>query len=93
VTLWRIRWALLYGVALCTARALGEFGAVSVVSGHIRGATNTVPLHIEVLYDDYDFSGAFAVSTLLVGAGFASLIAKAIASRLGPRDDHGNQSE
>jgi sulfate/thiosulfate transport system permease protein len=81
VTLWRIRWALLYGVALCAARALGEFGAVSIVSGHVRGQTNTLPLHIEVLYGDYDFTGAFAVSTLLVFGGFFSVVVKAAFGR------------
>ena len=65
VTLPNIKWGLLYGVILCTARAVGEFGAVSVVSGKIRGQTNTVPLHIEALYDDYNFTGAFAVASLL----------------------------
>jgi sulfate transport system permease protein len=69
-TFWRvslpnIKWGLLYGVILCNARAMGEFGAVSVVSGHIRGQTNTIPLHIEALYDDYNFTGAFAVASLL----------------------------
>ncbi|MBB5350150.1 sulfate transport system permease protein [Haloferula luteola] len=65
VTLPNIRWGLLYGVLLCNARAMGEFGAVSVVSGHIRGKTNTLPLHIEVLYNEYQFSAAFAAATLL----------------------------
>jgi sulfate transport system permease protein len=65
VTLPNIRWGLLYGVVLCTARALGEFGAVSVVSGHIRGETNTLPLHVEILYNDYNYAGAFAVASLL----------------------------
>jgi sulfate/thiosulfate transport system permease protein len=69
-TFWRItlpkaRWGILYGVILCNARAMGEFGAVSVVSGHIRGLTNTIPLHVEVLYNDYDYVGAFAVASLL----------------------------
>ena len=59
ITLPNIRWGLLYGVVLCTARALGEFGAVSVVSGHIRGETNTLPLHVEILYNEYNYSGAF----------------------------------
>jgi sulfate transport system permease protein len=86
ITLWRVRWALLYGVALCAARALGEFGAVSVVSGHVRGVTNTLPLHIETLYADYDFSGAFAVSTLLVGVGLVSLAAKAVVTRFARRE-------
>ena len=65
VTLPNIRWGLLYGVVLCTARALGEFGAVSVVSGHIRGETNTLPLHVEILYNEYNYAGAFAVASLL----------------------------
>ena len=65
VTLPNIKWGLLYGVILCNARAMGEFGAVSVVSGKIRGQTNTLPLHIEALYDDYNFTGAFAVASLL----------------------------
>lgn len=66
VTLPHIKWALMYGIVLCTARAMGEFGAVSVLSGHLRGKTNTLPLHIEQLYQGYDFTGAFAVSSLLV---------------------------
>ena len=66
VTLPHIKWALLYGVVLCTARAMGEFGAVSVLSGHLRGKTNTLPLYIELLYQGYDFTGAFAASSLLV---------------------------
>jgi sulfate transport system permease protein len=65
VTLPNIKWGLLYGVILCNARAMGEFGAVAVVSGRIRGQTNTMPLHIEALYDDYNFTGAFAVASLL----------------------------
>jgi len=65
ITLPNIRWGLLHGVVLCTARALGEFGAVSVVSGHIRGQTNTLPLHVEILYNEYNYSGAFAVASLL----------------------------
>lgn len=65
VTLPNIKWALLYGVILCNARAMGEFGAVSVVSGHIRGQTNTIPLHVEILYNDYNFVGAFAVASVL----------------------------
>jgi sulfate transport system permease protein len=67
VTLPNVRWALLYGVILCNARAMGEFGAVSVVSGHIRGKTNTMPLHIEILYNEYQFVAAFAVASLLAG--------------------------
>ena len=65
ITLPNIRWGLLFGVVLCTARALGEFGAVSVVSGHIRGQTNTLPLHVEILYNEYNYAGAFAVASLL----------------------------
>lgn len=65
VTLPNIKWGVLYGVVLCTARALGEFGAVSVVSGHIRGETNTLPLHVEILYNEYNYAGAFAVASLL----------------------------
>ncbi|MBV9997095.1 MAG: sulfate ABC transporter permease subunit CysW [Caulobacteraceae bacterium] len=76
VTLPNVAWALLYGVLLCNARAMGEFGAVSVVSGHIRGLTNTMPLHVEVLYNDYDFVGAFAVATLLAGLALVTLAAK-----------------
>jgi sulfate/thiosulfate transport system permease protein len=78
VTLPNIKWALLYGVLLCNARAMGEFGAVSVVSGHIRGVTNTLPLHIEVLYNDYNFAAAFAVATLLAGLGLVTLVLKSI---------------
>jgi len=66
VTLPNIKWGLLYGIILCTARAMGEFGAVSVVSGHIRGKTNTLPLHIEILYNEYNFTAAFAVASILV---------------------------
>jgi len=76
VTLPNIAWALLYGVLLCNARAMGEFGAVSVVSGHIRGLTDTMPLHVEVLFNDYDFVGAFAVATLLAGLALVTLAAK-----------------
>jgi sulfate/thiosulfate transport system permease protein len=65
ITLPNIKWGLLYGAVLCTARALGEFGAVSVVSGHIRGQTNTLPLHVEILYNEYNYAGAFAVASLL----------------------------
>jgi sulfate transport system permease protein len=65
ITLPNIKWGVLYGVVLCTARALGEFGAVSVVSGHIRGETNTLPLHVEILYNEYNYAGAFAVASLL----------------------------
>lgn len=78
VTLPDIRWALLYGVLLCNARAMGEFGAVSVVSGHIRGETNTMPLHVEVLYNDYNFVAAFAVASLLAGLALVTLILKSL---------------
>ena len=73
VTLPNIKWGLLYGVILCNARAMGEFGAVSVVSGKIRGQTNTIPLHIEALYDDYNFTGAFAVASLLAFLALVTL--------------------
>ncbi|MBL27898.1 MAG: sulfate ABC transporter permease subunit CysW [Rhodospirillaceae bacterium] len=76
VTLPNVRWALLYGVLLCNARAMGEFGAVSVVSGHIRGYTNTLPLHVEVLYNEYNFVAAFAVASLLASLAIVTLIAK-----------------
>jgi len=78
VTLPNVRWALLYGVLLCNARAMGEFGAVSVVSGHIRGLTNTMPLHVEILYNEYNFVGAFAVASLLAGLALVTLVAKSI---------------
>jgi sulfate/thiosulfate transport system permease protein len=78
VTLPNIKWALLYGALLCAARALGEFGAVSVVSGHIRGETNTLPLHIEVLYQDYNFQPAFAVASLLALSALLTLAIKAL---------------
>jgi sulfate transport system permease protein len=76
VTLPNIKWALLYGVILCNARAMGEFGAVSVVSGHIRGQTNTMPLHVEILYNEYQFAAAFAVASLLALLGLVTLVAK-----------------
>ena len=78
VTLPNIRWGLLYGVLLCNARAMGEFGAVSVVSGHIRGLTNTLPLHIEILYNEYDYVAAFAVASLLAGLALVTLVAKSL---------------
>jgi sulfate transport system permease protein len=82
-TFWRItlpkaRWGILYGIILCNARAMGEFGAVSVVSGHIRGLTNTIPLHVEVLYNDYDYVGAFAVASLLALLALITLFIKAL---------------
>jgi len=78
VTLPNIKWGLLYGVLLCNARAMGEFGAVSVVSGHIRGETNTMPLHIEILYNEYNMGAAFAVATLLAGLALVTLVLKTI---------------
>ena len=85
VTLPKIRWGLLYGVILCNARAMGEFGAVSVVSGHIRGLTNTMPLAIEALYNDYDFTGAFAVASLLTLLALMTLALKSLVERTGYR--------
>ena len=76
VTLPNVKWALLYGVILCNARAMGEFGAVSVVSGHIRGQTNTLPLHIEILYNEYQFAAAFAVASLLASLALVTLVLK-----------------
>ena len=80
-TLWRVtlpnvKWGLLYGVILCNARAMGEFGAVSVVSGHIRGMTNTLPLHVEILYNEYNFAAAFAAASLLAGLALVTLALK-----------------
>lgn len=76
VTLPNVKWALLYGVLLCNARAMGEFGAVSVVSGHIRGKTNTMPLHVEILYNEYNFVAAFAVASLLAFLALVTLVLK-----------------
>lgn len=81
VTLPHIRWALTYGVVLCTARAMGEFGAVSVVSGHLRGLTNTLPLHIEILFNEFQYVPAFAVSTILVALAVVVLVAKSALTR------------
>ena len=78
VSLPNIKWGLLYGVILCNARAMGEFGAVSVVSGHIRGRTNTMPLHVEILYNEYQFAAAFAVASLLALLALATLVVKTI---------------
>jgi sulfate/thiosulfate transport system permease protein len=78
VTLPNVKWALLYGVILCNARAMGEFGAVSVVSGHIRGRTNTMPLHVEILYNEYEFVAAFAVASLLALLALLTLVVKSI---------------
>jgi len=81
ITLPNIKWAMLYGVILCNARAMGEFGAVSVVSGHIRGRTNTLPLHVETLFNDYDFTAASAMASLLAALGIVTLVARAVAER------------
>jgi sulfate/thiosulfate transport system permease protein len=89
VTLPNIRWALLHGVLLCNARAMGEFGAVSVLSGKIRGLTETLPLHVEALYNDYDFVGAFAAAALLAGLALVTLALKTLLERLG-RDETSN---
>jgi sulfate/thiosulfate transport system permease protein len=78
VTLPNIKWGLLYGVLLCNARAMGEFGAVSVVSGHIRGVTNTMPLHVEILYNEYSFAAAFAVASLLAMLALITLVMKSL---------------
>ena len=78
VTLPNVKWALLYGVLLCNARAMGEFGAVSVVSGHIRGLTNTMPLQVEILYNEYNFAAAFAVASLLAGLALVTLVLKSV---------------
>ena len=83
VTLPNIKWGLLYGVILCNARAMGEFGAVSVVSGHIRGVTNTMPLHIQALYDDYNSAGAFAVASVLTFLALVTIALKAWVERKG----------
>ena len=93
-TFWRvtapnIRWGLLYGVLLCNARAMGEFGAVSVVSGHIRGLTNTMPLHVEILYNEYDFVGAFAVAALLCFLAIVTLVLKALLELVQPQSRPG----
>jgi sulfate transport system permease protein len=76
ITLPNIKWGLLYGVILCNARAMGEFGAVSVVSGHIRGQTNTLPLHVEILYNEYNYAAAFAVASLLALLALITLAIK-----------------
>jgi sulfate/thiosulfate transport system permease protein len=78
VSLPNMKWGLLYGIILCNARAMGEFGAVSVVSGHIRGRTNTMPLHIEILYNEYQYMAAFAVASLLALLALATLVVKTL---------------
>jgi sulfate transport system permease protein len=86
VTLPNIKWALLYGVILCNARAMGEFGAVSVVSGHVRGTTNTMPLHIEILYNEYQFAASFAVASLLASLALVTLVLKYIVEQRVKKD-------
>ena len=86
ITLPRIRWALLYGIVLCSARAMGEFGAVSVLSGHLRGLTNTMPLYIELLYQAFDFTGAFAMSSILVIMAVIILILRNILEHRGNKE-------
>ncbi|MGH9158676.1 MAG: sulfate ABC transporter permease subunit CysW [Vicinamibacteraceae bacterium] len=81
VTLPNIKWGVLYGVILCSARSIGEFGAVSVVSGHIRGETNTLPLHVEILYNEYQFQASFAVASVLTCLALVTLVAKTLAER------------
>jgi sulfate/thiosulfate transport system permease protein len=91
VTLPNIKWGLIYGVILCNARAMGEFGAVSVVSGHIRGQTNTIPLHVEILYNEYNFTGAFAVASLLTFLAVVTLVLKTWAERKNAALNSGNK--
>jgi sulfate transport system permease protein len=89
VTLPNVRWALLYGIILCNARAMGEFGAVAVVSGHIRGQTTTMPLQVEILYNEYDLVGAFAVASLLMLLAVLTLVVKVAIEHLGSRQRPG----
>jgi sulfate/thiosulfate transport system permease protein len=93
VTLPNIQWALLYGVILCNARAMGEFGAVSVVSGHIRGQTNTMPLHIEIAYNEYQFAAAFAVASLLAALALVTLVLKYIVEQRVQREKRASLSQ
>ncbi len=81
ITLPNIRWGLMYGMILCTARSIGEFGAVSVVSGHIRGMTNTIPLHVEILYSEYNYTASFAVASILVFLALATIAVKALVEK------------
>jgi sulfate transport system permease protein len=92
ITLPNVKWGLLYGIILCNARAIGEFGAVSVVSGHIRGQTNTVPLHIEILYNEYNFVAAFAVASMLAMLAVVTLVVKNIVEWKDARDEKLRQS-
>ena len=87
ITFPHIRWALLYGIVLCTARAMGEFGAVSVISGHLRGVTNTLPLHVEILYNEFNTTAAFAVSSLLVIMAVILLILRSVVVSAGSRKE------
>lgn len=89
ITLPNIKWGLLYGVLLCNARAMGEFGAVSVVSGHIKGMTNTIPLHVEVLYNEYSFTAAFATASILTILAFVTLVLKSIIELRFSKHKHG----
>ena len=91
VTLPNIKWGLLYGVILSNARAMGEFGAVSVVSGHIRGRTNTMPLYVEILYNEYNFAAAFAVASLLALLALLTLVLKSLVEWRGQRRLQANQ--
>jgi sulfate transport system permease protein len=93
VTLPNIKWGLLYGVILCNARAMGEFGAVSVVSGHIRGETNTMPLQVEILYNEYNFAAAFAVASLLALLALITLALKSFIEWHINRDLNANPKE
>ncbi|TDF99679.1 sulfate ABC transporter permease subunit CysW [Paenibacillus piri] len=93
VTLPNIKWGLLYGIILCNARAMGEFGAVSVVSGHIRGSTNTMPLHIQILYNEYNFAGSFAMASLLVLLAVVTLIVKSFIEWKHDRQQHQREGE
>jgi sulfate/thiosulfate transport system permease protein len=93
ITLPNIKWGLLYGVILCNARAMGEFGAVSVVSGHIRGSTNTMPLHIQILYNEYNFAGSFAIASLLVLLAVITLIVKSLIEWAHEKQQHQLEGE
>jgi len=90
VTLPNIKWGLLYGMVLCNARALGEFGAVSVVSGHIRGETNTIPLHVEILYSEYNFTASFAVASILVFLALITLVVKSLLEHQFAKQERGD---
>lgn len=91
ITVPNVKWGLLYGVVTCNARAMGEFGAVSVVSGHIRGLTNTMPLYVEILYNEYDFSAAFAVASLLTLLALVTLILRRLLNRAGAAEFAGDR--